>query len=419
MKRRMGIAAILEALVVGALVVATPVTALADDVEITWSGISSGQTVAGTKDFSLDARTGIVGLKSFSVRVEGPEGAGPWCSDSCSWDALSAPASATISVSWGTSAMKVNGTYNIVAVAEHQSFLGLDPHSTTRTITANVNNPPKTPTGVNAGIEGNNIVVVWAKNPEADMQGYRVQRSQAGGAFTQVGSVPASTLGFVDVGPTPGVAYGYRIVAVRKSPVDANGIASGSPSAATAALTVPIPPSPTPDAGGATQAAGQGATGTEAGTTASTSPTPFKQPLVLGNQTIAPVEVPKAPPYQVVAPKKDRGFAPLLPYTGQLPEATEEAPEAAPEQAQAGGVTTTTTDTRLISQPLDRARFLAGGLLLLVVAFHFGRMGRRLLMATPPAGTRRGGGSGGGGARRLLGRIRSFVASPLRSSGSS
>ncbi len=83
------------------------------------------------------------------------------------------------------------------------------------------NNPPATPTGLAAQVqEDNTIAVSW--NASTGATSYTLERSTAGGAFTQVGGSITST-SYTDSDVEQDVAYSYHVAAV-----NANGTSSFS-----------------------------------------------------------------------------------------------------------------------------------------------------------------------------------------------
>jgi hypothetical protein len=81
---------------------------------------------------------------------------------------------------------------------------------------------PATPTGLTAVEQTGSVLVTW--NAVADATSYRLERTEpsAPGVFTQVGGSLA-TATYTDAQITPGVAYGYRVVAI-------NAVGESSPS---------------------------------------------------------------------------------------------------------------------------------------------------------------------------------------------
>lgn len=89
-----------------------------------------------------------------------------------------------------------------------------------------VDNPPTAPSGVLARVSGSEVTLEWEPNPEPDVVGYRVLRS-AGNGFrvADVVDVP----GFYEAVRDPG-SYTYKVVALRRShsyPTGHPGPASG------------------------------------------------------------------------------------------------------------------------------------------------------------------------------------------------
>jgi serine protease AprX len=97
---------------------------------------------------------------------------------------------------------------------------------------------PAAPTALTASPGNGQVVLDWANNSDADLAGYRVYRSSAGGPFSLVASPTASAQ--TDTGLTNGVNYSYYVTAV-----DSNAPPNESAPSATASAT-PVPPPPAP-----------------------------------------------------------------------------------------------------------------------------------------------------------------------------
>jgi hypothetical protein len=76
--------------------------------------------------------------------------------------------------------------------------------------------PPAVPSGLNAIAAANNIELVWDRNTESDLAGYRVYRSTAGGAFEKIADIPEAP-SYSDSKLESGKQYRYTISAVDKS----------------------------------------------------------------------------------------------------------------------------------------------------------------------------------------------------------
>lgn len=279
--------------------------------------------------------------------------------------------------SWNTSSLPYNGNYGLEAVARSSSLLG--EKSQRATATAKVANPPATPTGVKAVLKDGVPHVTWSANTEKDLLGYRLMRSADGGGPVEVSAGAATS--FTDSGAPHSAALTYRVIAVRKSPVSASGVPSGT-SAPSAAVTIPAPPPPPEPAAGEAPA-GDGA------------PADSENPVVPGTNIVTGKETPAAPPVtnnsfgRAIAPivKAAPGgtaFDETLPYDGIPPEQFEAAAGSDPSPLDAQGL----GDGVTVTNP---AKFVLGGILLLIASGFMWRTSRRLLKATkvpegvPPA----------------------------------
>lgn len=300
----------------------------------------SGTPLTGSWAVHFDAAS-VATLESFAVAIvpasgSTPVGAGATTVHSFAGGLLGGgnhPLTDTIQMTWNTSSLTpYNGEYQISATA--QSLLGITAHALLTKML--VNNPPGQPAGPSVILDGSIPDVLWSANPEPDITGYQVLRSVGAGAYTQVGTSQANS--FLDTNAPLGKPLTYEIVAVRRSPVDPNGITSAA--SASSAAVVPSPPLPT--------------------------------------NTVAPAPrvVARSAPRSVAAPV-DNGsttFAPTLPYTQALPTTT---------------ATTTVTDpgTATITLPaegkgqttlLQKVTYLGIAVVILVIAAFIVRYALRL-----------------------------------------
>lgn len=99
--------------------------------------------------------------------------------------------------------------------------------------------PPAVPTGLTASADAAGVRMRWTPNTEADLAGYRLQRSPDAAAYVTLSEPTLAE--HLDAAVAAGATYHYRVAAV-----DAAGNASGySPvvsAAVPAAATVPVPP---------------------------------------------------------------------------------------------------------------------------------------------------------------------------------
>ena len=128
------------------------------------------------------------------------------------------------STTWDTQpTAKKNGNYTLVASAAQGAVLGLggltgNPPAETQQATLQVNNPPVAPTGVQTALDSSGVPLVsWSANPEPDIKGYQVYRSD--GAL-QSGLIAGTS--FRDASAPTGQALSYKVSALRFSPVDSS-----------------------------------------------------------------------------------------------------------------------------------------------------------------------------------------------------
>jgi len=206
---------------------------------------ASGSTLTGSWNIRLDALS-LSSLKSFSVSIVPADPSIPALPPSATTSRTyplvvlgNGKIGDTIEMSWDTGSMRYNGTYQISATAV--SML----NSTTHALVGDlrINNPPAQPPGASAILDGTVPVLNWTANSEPDLIGYRILRSANGGAYTSVGTSPGNS--FRDTKAPQGQPLKYEIVALRKSPVDAGGIASAASLPSGAVVAAPPPLTPT------------------------------------------------------------------------------------------------------------------------------------------------------------------------------
>jgi hypothetical protein len=275
----------------------------------------------------------------------------------------------TASAAWDTKpAATKNGNYTFVATAA-QGGLTTQP-SENQTATLKVNNVPVVPTGVQTALDASGVPVVsWNANPEPDIKGYQVFRSDQG---LQSGLV--TTTSFRDTGAPKGQEVSYKVSALRFSPVDPGMIGSGT-SDQTGAVAVPAPAAD-PGAPQNVATADPAKGGAPAG--------PMKQPVTLGIiKPSTPITAPTIPTRVVQLPQPSVvQFAPLLPYSGKIPEVPSTSNVPAPVAAQAdpgGGQSTVVALPGGVKvTPVDAVKYVATAAFLLVAAVHITRFARRL-----------------------------------------
>lgn len=284
-------------------------------------------------------------LRSFDVaiRPEDPNTPTPQAGSQISRTyAASQKGSDRIEIAWDTDTLTpFNAYYQVVATAV--SWIdGRQDVSVTRLA---VDNQPEVPAGVEAVLDGAVARVSWRANADLDLRGYRILRSTGTLPFKQIASTTKTT--FADADAPQGVALRYQVVAFRASVLDQNGVAS-APSKATPPLTI---------------AAAAAAGGPKV---------PVEIPAAA-----APAAV-QARAKETVLPRRDLGFAPLLPYTQPLPQpAAEEKAKEEPPGLGFVSLPSVVRGARMVYKP----PFVASALLLLVAALHVAMAARRLLRA--------------------------------------
>jgi hypothetical protein len=143
----------------------------------------------------------------------------------------------TIQLDWNTAQLTPrNGAYKLVAWGKACDFnnCGFDVSESSVSVTGlKVNNAPAAPQGVKAAIQGAAPLVSWVPAPEPDVKRYHVMRT-TGGAAQLVGTTTATSFSdpCSDALPCPaGANLAYQVVAVRSSPVSANGVLSAASAA--------------------------------------------------------------------------------------------------------------------------------------------------------------------------------------------
>lgn len=285
---------------------------------------------------------------------------------------------------------KANGSYTISAVGQEQNVggsLGATPAPGTASTTILVNNPPANPSGVKAALNGSSPLVSWNPNPEADITGYEVFRSGGSGSAA-VFATPAGTTSYQDTGAPAGAPVSYIVVAVRTSPVFSSGITScgkaapcSSPptSLETAAVTVPAASGPTLPNSVATVDPPKPVAASKNGVTGSS--TPQLQPVALTAPKAQQVTAPSLPTTVIQLPQPNVvQFAPLLPYSGKIPEQAVTTTVPAPVQAPPAPANQSSISLPAIGKvtPVNAAKYIAAAAILIVLAVHLTRYARKL-----------------------------------------
>ena len=181
-----------------------------DAVEVELKGVQRGAVVEGTLDLAATASSpaGIerIQITIDNVVVESAEPSG-------------IKQSAEVSYSWVTplqvdsTELAPNGEYEISALAVANG--GADAIATTRVV---VDNPAAPPAGVAATVGEDGVALTWERNPEPDLLGYEVERSN-GGDFEVLGqTTDTSVVDAVGAG-----TYSYRVTAIRSSAARSTG----------------------------------------------------------------------------------------------------------------------------------------------------------------------------------------------------
>ena len=336
---------------------------------------SDGTQVPGQLDphgirLAVSAKSDCIGLcsmASLSFTVKDPDGNTVASGSAPSNNSNFISASTT----WDTQpTAKKNGNYTFAATAAQGGVLGLglttSPNPEPKQVTLKVNNPPVAPTGVQTTLDSGVPVVSWSANPEPDIKGYQVYRSD--GAL-QSGLVAGTS--FRDANAPTGQPLSYKVSALRFSPVDSSGLIGSATSAQTAAVTAPAPAGAAPqNVATADPAKGAADSG------------PVKQPVTLSQAKPAPIAAPTLPTRVVQLPQPNViQFAPLLPYSGKVPEVpvTSNVPQPVAAQADQGQSTAVVMPggaNRVT--PVDAIKYVATAAFLIVAAVHVTRFARKL-----------------------------------------
>jgi fibronectin type 3 domain-containing protein len=110
-------------------------------------------------------------------------------------------------------------------------------YSNTATAVVAATAAPTTPTGLTAIVASASRVNLAWTDTSSNEDGFNIERSVNGSAFTQVATVPANSSGYDDAAVTTGNTYGYRIRAFNR------GGTSAYSNTATASVTAPVAPS--------------------------------------------------------------------------------------------------------------------------------------------------------------------------------
>ncbi|MFI6389007.1 hypothetical protein [Nonomuraea sp. NPDC050540] len=341
---------------------------------------SDGQVVSGGS-VPVSARTRLAQL-SMALYVEGPS--------TPRQKVASGGANQTLSGTFDAGDVP-NGTFTVTLRGEISG-------STYETSTFKLRRAAAAPSGVDATLRGaDKVVVTWSKGREPDLQSYEVATTQSGivGRMSADEACGGGTCkATLSVPPkAAGQRVGFTVKAYRG---DGDGGSIGSGNSGAAYVNVPAPPAAKPT--------------TKKATTAPTTKPQTNKNGVDELPTI-PNNKKKTEPKttgRVTSPKNDTKL-PAMPETDKngnlpLPTADEQAkddglaPAAEESQAPADSKVTAQSSESPLGSVGQYGLYVAGGLVLLLVAVHFGAWARRRSLAN--AGGPSGGpgvGVGGGG----------------------
>jgi hypothetical protein len=260
-----------------------------------WNGSRlTTPTAVGSESFVITAQfvrtqTLTGGTLYTTTNFTTPSGLLPQCG---------APGTTALSTAWegapdkpnayntsATHSVECNGTYSFEVVATFKRPLQPDDvKKLPGTIT--VAAPPPDVETVNHEIQGSSVALSWSpvSNKPADFTGYRIERQDASGTYTTIGTAGPNSTTFTDTSPPPeGGEVVYRVRALRSGP---NGDIP-SEGGGRESVDVPVATSttaPGTDGGATTGGATDGATagadggattgGTSGGTTGGATSTP-------------------------------------------------------------------------------------------------------------------------------------------------
>jgi hypothetical protein len=295
-------------------------------------------------------------LKAFRVSILSDDPAIPAFSHVITAADFDETSPQTIKFDWDTSQLTpFNGTYKVVAYGKACDFNDCAFDISENAVTLGglkVNNAPAVVQGVQATMQDATPVISWSPAKEPDVKKYAVIRTLPGQQPQLAGVVSSTSFSDSCKDPMPcpaGTTMTYQIAAIRNSPASPAGVNS-LPSAAVTATTAGAPAAPAPKAA-------------------------------------APVKI------VLPAPMSDR-YEAALPYKmpAPAPQVAPEAP-AAPDPVTVAAPVDTPADspvaargiitTRLEQPRVPKVRYVAGSLMLLVLAMLVARGGGLLLGASP------------------------------------
>ena len=122
-----------------------------------------------------------------------------------------------------------DGTVYFYAVESYNLF-GAD-GELSPVVSATTKPRPQTIQGLTAVADGETIVVTWRPNPESDVRGNSLYRSQDQGSWSKRDVLPPDQTRFVDKDLKPGISYRYQLIAedqdgLKSDPVQSTEVAS-------------------------------------------------------------------------------------------------------------------------------------------------------------------------------------------------
>lgn len=243
-----------------------------------------------------------------------------------------------ITIGWDTRALTpYNGLYRIEASAVSE----LNNREDAFVSNLKVNNPPEIPASLDADLRQGVPALEWRPNPEPDITGYGIYRSQDGKPFSKIATV--GTTSFQDSDAPEGVPLRYRVTAVRTSPLSSSGIESVQTTS-----TYPITILP---------------------------PEAAEHTSLISESAAVQEQAPVVQTEIVVGARRDVGYSSYLPYEATVPE-TQAAPimtaESVPEPV-------FKTVREVITQPVSKLPYLAAAAVLLIAALHAANLARRIM----------------------------------------
>ena len=175
---------------------------------------NDGQSIAGTVGVHAEASAGV-GVRSIRLFLQDvqvgsaePSNLRQEVGVDYSWDTFHSLAGGLARNGWY--ALRVEATANGGATDK-------------QIVNVAVDNPPQTPVGLDHWVSGQTVSLQWTANPEPDIVGYRVEVSRGDGSWSTV-TQTTNTAYSGDVEPG---SYEYRVVALRSSPSMSEGRPSG------------------------------------------------------------------------------------------------------------------------------------------------------------------------------------------------